>query len=69
MIAVSVSLSVCLSCRRDVQMVEWIDVLFAVETPGNQRNIVLDEDLRGEGEGASMRPLPDYFGHLFSFCC
>jgi len=64
---------VCLSRGRAncVKTAEQIDV-FWVKIPGDQSNIVLD--LNGaihfprKGKGGSMRPLPNYFGHLLPFC-
>jgi len=63
---------VCLSVRRapePCKIAEQTDVLFGVETPADPRNIVLDEGphLPRLGGGGSMRPFPNYFGHLLTF--
>jgi len=63
--------NICQSVTRTgcAKMAERIDVLFGVETPGDPRNTVLDgghhPSLRVRG--CSMRPLPNYFGHVLFF--
>jgi len=47
-------------------MANWITFLFALETLGDPRHIVVGGGLDPpqQGEGDSMRPLADYFGQL-----
>jgi len=60
-------LGVCQSVTRTecVKTAERIDVRFRVEA-WNPRNSALDGDPHSpwRWEGGSMRPLPNYFGHL-----